>query len=417
MARLLWMEKQVIGPSPRVGHAMAYDRARGRVVLFGGDAFGLDRFGDTWIWNGDVWREVDRRGPSPRAGHAMAFDSARQRVVLFGGHTASDLVADTWEWDGETWTQMDDRGPAARDGHALAYDAAREEVVLFGGATAATPLGDTWTWNGRSWMRQHDAGPSPRSGHGLTYDGRRQRAVLFGGVGASDPRGLGDTWEWAGARWALVANRGPDGCVGCAMVFRSDRAAIFGGMSTIADGSDRRLFGVTWEWDGERWTPMQDVGVGARSGHAMAFDSGRGVVVLFGGLRGFVQAPNPARLRGDTWEYADVPTDAAPVPAGRPVAIARVDAEPRLVRPGVEFTIVVKLAGAAPPGGQIATIESNLGPIGHLAFAPGQREGQLSYAFPHEIAGHVPLPFALEITVTPAVSGGARAKTRVTIER
>jgi hypothetical protein len=32
-----------------------------------------------------------------RSGHAMAYDGARQRVVLFGGVTESGFVSDTWE--------------------------------------------------------------------------------------------------------------------------------------------------------------------------------------------------------------------------------------------------------------------------------------------------------------------------------
>ncbi len=41
MAKLLWTQKQNIGPKPRVEHAMAYDAARERVVFSGrGDALG-----------------------------------------------------------------------------------------------------------------------------------------------------------------------------------------------------------------------------------------------------------------------------------------------------------------------------------------------------------------------------------------
>ena len=45
-------------------------------------------------------RWVDRTAAPPeRSFHAMAYDSARGRVVLFGGIVAS-WVNDTWEWDG-----------------------------------------------------------------------------------------------------------------------------------------------------------------------------------------------------------------------------------------------------------------------------------------------------------------------------
>ena len=402
MAKLLWTQKQDIGPAPRVGHAMAYDAARGRVVLFGGDTLGPEPFGDTWIWDGEDWTQVEDIGPAPRAGHAMAYDRARERVVLFGGHTAAELANDTWEWDGQSWTQIQDQGPDPREGHAMAYDAARARVVLFGGALASGPTGDTWGWDGSDWVQQDDTGPSPRSGHGLTYDIPRERVVLFGGVGANNPNGLDDTWEWDGALWKQVADFGPEGCFGCALVFRSDRAALFGGLSTLADVPARKLFGLTWEWDGRHWTARQDIGVGARSGHAMAFDSARGRVVLFGGLRGFVDAPDPARLRGDTWEHIDTPAGPPPVQPGQPVPIASLVAAPDPVHPGEEFTIVAALAGPAPADGQVVTIESNLGPIGDLTVNGGEASGALSFVMPQEIAGNVALPFSLEITATSA---------------
>jgi hypothetical protein len=34
MSRFLWTQKRASGPRPRVGHAMAYDADRNRVVLF-----------------------------------------------------------------------------------------------------------------------------------------------------------------------------------------------------------------------------------------------------------------------------------------------------------------------------------------------------------------------------------------------
>src|SRR5262249_47943874 len=107
MARVLWTQKQDIGPKPRAGHAMTYDANRRRVVLFGGDSLndGL-LFGETWEWDGENWTQVQDIGPSPRAFHAMAYDSARRRSVLFGGRTTAGRTGDTWEWDGESWTQV-----------------------------------------------------------------------------------------------------------------------------------------------------------------------------------------------------------------------------------------------------------------------------------------------------------------------
>jgi hypothetical protein len=176
-------------------HALAYDSARGRVVLFGG--FGPNALADTWEWDGAVWlRRTPANSPPARAAHALAYDSARGRVVLFGGYSPTNL-SDTWEWDGTNWVQRFPRTiPQARAFPALAYDSGRGRVVLFGGNDQAY-LSDTWEWDGTDWTQSAvTSGPSARIEHALAYDGARGRVVLFGGnVGGAD------TWEWNGAAW------------------------------------------------------------------------------------------------------------------------------------------------------------------------------------------------------------------------
>src|SRR5688500_5531731 len=101
-ARWLWTQKQDIGPSPRYGHAMAYDAARQRVALFGGLAGGIAT-NDTWEWNAGDWTQVSDMGPAPRWHPGMTYDDARQRFVLFGGLVPPPVGAalkeggDTWE--------------------------------------------------------------------------------------------------------------------------------------------------------------------------------------------------------------------------------------------------------------------------------------------------------------------------------
>ncbi|MBI3893655.1 MAG: hypothetical protein HY303_19215 [Candidatus Wallbacteria bacterium] len=64
---------------------MVFDSARQRIVVFGGTAGSRLGLGDTWQWTGTVWEEAATAGsPSRRSGHAMAYDSARGKVVLFG---------------------------------------------------------------------------------------------------------------------------------------------------------------------------------------------------------------------------------------------------------------------------------------------------------------------------------------------
>jgi hypothetical protein len=40
LVSLLWTQRQDIGPSARFGHALAYDQARNRTLLVGGDGLG-----------------------------------------------------------------------------------------------------------------------------------------------------------------------------------------------------------------------------------------------------------------------------------------------------------------------------------------------------------------------------------------
>lgn len=145
-----WVPTSIPG---RGGHAMAFDAARQRVVLFGG--YGL---ADTWEWDGATWTQrTPATSPPPQYGHAMAFDAVRQRVVLFGGtdHGDGRRLAVTWEWDGVTWTQRTPvTSPPARSSHAMAYDVARRRVVLFGGRDGTGPLSDTWEWDGASWTQR-----------------------------------------------------------------------------------------------------------------------------------------------------------------------------------------------------------------------------------------------------------------------
>ena len=115
-----------------------------------------------------VWEPRDWGFPPPRERHALAYDSARGKVVLFGGMSNEGHgLGDTWEWDGTNWEEVTPAtSPQARVSHGLAYDSTRERVVLFGGeGWSDRHLGDTWEWDGSDWiLRTPDTSP-PRSRH------------------------------------------------------------------------------------------------------------------------------------------------------------------------------------------------------------------------------------------------------------
>jgi hypothetical protein len=88
-----------VRPTERYRHAMTYDAVRQRVVLFGGDRelipFENLLLADTWLWDGVNWAQA-HPVPTGRQEHAMAYDAARHRVVLFGRRDYNRLE-DTWE--------------------------------------------------------------------------------------------------------------------------------------------------------------------------------------------------------------------------------------------------------------------------------------------------------------------------------
>lgn len=149
------------------------------------------------------------RSPAPSHVEAVAFDSARGRLILFGGARPSGNSGwvdsdETWEWDGTRWHSLDATTPKSepRHGHALGYDARDRRMLLVGGvrtppgAKNEEPLDDTWTYDGVRWSR----GPNAPL-MSVAYDGVGRRVVPIGGLGAQSREPLGDTWTRDGERW------------------------------------------------------------------------------------------------------------------------------------------------------------------------------------------------------------------------
>jgi hypothetical protein len=77
---------------------MAYDSARDRIVLYGATYFPTTP-PDTFEWDGSDWlRRLPGMGPLERSQgyHAMVYDSARGRVLLFG--VVLLTTGETWEY-------------------------------------------------------------------------------------------------------------------------------------------------------------------------------------------------------------------------------------------------------------------------------------------------------------------------------
>jgi hypothetical protein len=90
------------GPSARMQAGATFDASVGRVVLVGGyDPSGY--LSDLWEWDGAAWRNATPASaarPSARSSMGLAFDSARGKVMVFGGADGS-WRQDLWERDAD----------------------------------------------------------------------------------------------------------------------------------------------------------------------------------------------------------------------------------------------------------------------------------------------------------------------------
>ncbi|MBI5546736.1 MAG: hypothetical protein HY901_22870, partial [Deltaproteobacteria bacterium] len=200
----VWVSRTVSGgPAARYGHAMAYDASRPNVTLLRGgrNAAGWAGATETWEYNSTgaigTWTNRTVAGDSGLAEAAMAFDKGRKRVILFGGlsngipsHVSyvrewrADLATPRWS----TYAAVR-REPEARASHAMAYDDERGRLVIFGGQSASSQdLGDTWTFN---------AGSGTRPGHVLSVD--FAAAGELDAAGHADPVFKSATFSWVGS--------------------------------------------------------------------------------------------------------------------------------------------------------------------------------------------------------------------------
>jgi hypothetical protein len=326
-------------PPARAYPALAFDGARDQMVMFGGYDAAYHDLDDTWVWRGTgpdgsgAWTEVcgPQRGVPPcplgaRQSAGMAFDSARGRVVLFGGYSstlaqacgACGFLDDTWTFDGAAWAQMPQppgaATPPARWYPAMAEDAARGDVVLFGGLSAASAyLGDTWTWDGASWT-QRCGSPLPacplpgRWETRLAYSAPDGEVILYGGDNGAPTPYLADTWGWNGTTW--VQHDPTGGALGPRTNLQAAIAGIpaagvmlYGGGDAGSVYHDTNLLGAGAA-GGDRVTalaPAHDPGPARSAG--LAYDSQDQVVLLFGGG---TPAAAGAPVSDQTWTFVRV---------------------------------------------------------------------------------------------------------------
>jgi hypothetical protein len=199
------------------------------------------------------------------------------------------------------WQMLTPYGPTPRTDSALVYDSVRQQAVLFGGAAAGFQR-DSWTWSGAVWQRTASL-PNGRSRHAAAFDPNRGICILFGGNQSLTTTALwtGESWtafetptnpnQWPGDALALL------GRLGHAMAFdsRLGRVVMLGGSSAFG------LYPATlWAFDGADWSMAADYSAAPtpRTEHALVCDDARGQLLLFGGQ-------TASSYSGETWTWDD----------------------------------------------------------------------------------------------------------------
>lgn len=282
-----------VAPPARTNHALAYDGARERVVMFGGFAAS----NETWEWDGAGWTQMrPRHAPSPRRDVAMAYDPLRRRVLLFGGVTGTGQSDETWEWDGVDWTQrVVSVNPPPRAGAALTWDGITGEMLLVGGESVRV----THTWNGSRWLPRPHVNPLVAGqSASAAYNLETGEVILV----------IADRmFSWDGSEW-----NNPGAGVGIPTAVGNPAIAWHAGRGHLVLWPQSAIGNVLYELIGSQWVAIPGTGPSARDHAALAYDVARQQLVLHGGDTGGAET----WLFDTTW----MPRPAFAEPSGRRAA-------------------------------------------------------------------------------------------------
>jgi len=262
----------------------------------------------TWVDMGASIAQVARDA-------SLAADPRDGTLLLYGGKTGlTNFRSETQIFDGVSWTDVGVSGPPALHSAGLVFDEAREVFVLFGGTCTicggSPGVGlnqETWEWDGSNWALATPWASAPaRSGHGMVYDAGRGVTVVFGGclelapVGGSCIQKANDTWEYDGVTWTQVLTSGaPLPRSEFSLAYDAGRGVVvlFGGSLENGIVTDD-----TWEYDGSQWSNVSaGIAPEARSLHGLVYDPLRRTVLCLMGYDGADPLIDFWEFDGSSW--------------------------------------------------------------------------------------------------------------------
>ena len=219
---------------PRAGAVMAWDTARGKLVVFGGNGAGgtwLLFDTSTWEWDpvGGWAQKTPANVPDGRwltgggayvPGLGVVFPGGLAKPTPHTTTTATYVSSETWAWDGTNWTLLTNTGPAINNG-SLVYRSATNDLIYFGGVlSGGTGSGSstyrydvaTNTWSQIVTATQPTSDVSGTTGPGLNgasayYHPITGKVVIHGGQGNhGTTQASKKTWEFNGVDWTDVSD-------------------------------------------------------------------------------------------------------------------------------------------------------------------------------------------------------------------
>jgi hypothetical protein len=226
---MAWSLVSTLGtpPARRSHHGAIYDPDGDRMIIFGGGNES-EILNDVWelaLSGTPTWSQISLSGPTPpyRSGSCVAFDRARDRILLFGGYGVAGVCDDVWSLslgDSVTWTPLVPAGSGGlgRARASAVLDSMGDRLVVFGGfSPTGAQVNDVWSLrlsDPVAWTQLMPLGtlPPARASQCGAMDPVLRRMVVFGGSGPSDLNdtwllSLGDTVRWT--RLAVSSNDPP----------------------------------------------------------------------------------------------------------------------------------------------------------------------------------------------------------------
>lgn len=321
------------GPPPSYGHSMCYDPVHAYTLMVetrwssGSGTF----VGTTWTWDGSAWTN---RGAAPAGLTALTWHGATQQLVGLtlslnpgSGSTPTTLTGSLSVWAGSSWGaagvgQCQVALPGGSSGPSSptatgCYDSAHQESIFRPTQGGTPPV--VFIYSGTNFavrtaasgppneLQYYGSVPGLSNSYGteaMTWDPSVGKPVL-----ARDSlyyQLIGSTWialpivrfyEWNGFGWNMRYPTAAPCLIGAMAtdMVRNRIVLLDGEEPGVGSPGSSQPF-HTWTYgNGECLRLQPPVAPAPRRAAAMAFDSQRGVAVLFGGVAG--------TWHSDTWEF------------------------------------------------------------------------------------------------------------------